>query len=213
MEVPDTGLSGRSSDEFTRLSSKESSSSIVFQRMAGSQDAGMQILRVGLVIVLLWIGGLKFADYEADSIVPFVANSPLFSWAYSHAAPEYRKYMNKEGELVRSNRAWQESNRTYLISHLLGITIVSLGIAIALHKPFPQVAAFGSVLLVGMTFVTLSFLITTPEAWVPSLGDSNHGFPFLSGAGRLIVKDFIMLGAALVTMADSARAYLKRIST
>jgi uncharacterized membrane protein YkgB len=38
----------------------------------------------------------------------------------------------------------------------------------------------------------------------------EHGFPLLSGAGRLVVKDAIMMGAALVTMADSARAYLRR---
>ena len=31
---------------------------------------GMGLLRLGLVIVLLWIGGLKFASYEADGIVP-----------------------------------------------------------------------------------------------------------------------------------------------
>jgi uncharacterized membrane protein YkgB len=26
-------------------------------------------------------------------------------------------------------------------------------------------------------FVTLSFLITTPDAWVSALGDAQHGFP------------------------------------
>ena len=46
--------------------------------------------------------------------------------------------------------------------------------------------------------------------WVPSLGDAQHGFPYLSGAGRLVVKDAIMMGAALVTMADSAKAYLRK---
>jgi uncharacterized membrane protein YkgB len=61
-----------------------------------------------------------------------------------------------------------------------------------------------------MSFVTLTFLITTPECWVPSLGNGEHGFPLLSGAGRLVVKDAIMMGAALVTMADSAKAYLRR---
>ena len=40
---------------------------------------GMGMLRLGLVVVLVWIGGLKFADYEADSIVPLVANIPLMS--------------------------------------------------------------------------------------------------------------------------------------
>jgi uncharacterized membrane protein YkgB len=43
---------------------------------------------------------------------------------------------------------------------------------------------------------------------VPALGDTAHGVPYLSGAGRLVLKDAIMMGAALVTMADSAKAYL-----
>jgi 2-polyprenyl-6-methoxyphenol hydroxylase-like FAD-dependent oxidoreductase len=29
-----------------------------------------------------------------------------------------------------------------------------------------------------------AFLITTPEAWVPAVGDAAHGFPYLSGVGR-----------------------------
>jgi uncharacterized membrane protein YkgB len=64
--------------------------------------------------------------------------------------------------------------------------------------------------LILMALTTLSFLITTPEAWVAPLGDSAHGFPFLSGVGRLVIKDAIMLGAAVTTMADSAKAYLRR---
>jgi uncharacterized membrane protein YkgB len=47
---------------------------------------------------------------------------------------------------------------------------------------------------------------------VPPLGDAHHGFPYLSGRGRLVVKDAIMLGAAVVTMADSAKAYLRKRS-
>ena len=168
------------------------------------------MLRLGLVIVLVWIGSLKFASYEADSIVPLVANSPFASFLYHHPAPEYRKYLNKEGEVIPAHQLWHESNGTYAVSYGLGVVIVTLGLLIALHPFLPQISAIGSLLLVGMSFVTLSFLITTPEAWVPALGDVHHGFPYLSGVGRLIVKDCIMLGAALVTMSDSARAYLKR---
>jgi reactive chlorine resistance protein C len=61
-----------------------------------------------------------------------------------------------------------------------------------------------------MSLTTLSFLVTTPECWVPSLGGPEHGVPLLSGAGRLVVKDAIMLGAAMVTMADSAKAALRK---
>jgi hypothetical protein len=47
---------------------------------------------------------------------------------------------------------------------------------------------------------------------VPAVADTTHGFPYLSGAGRLIIKDVIMFGAAVVTLADSAKAYLSRSS-
>jgi uncharacterized membrane protein YkgB len=182
----------------------------IYARAASLDRIGLGLLRLGLVVVLVWIGGLKFARYEADGIVPLVANSPLMSFFYHHPAPEYRPYMNREGELIPAHRDWHETNGTYPFAYGLGVVIVSIGILIALHPVLPQVAAAGSFLLILMSLTTLSFLITTPEAWVPALGDSAHGFPFLSGTGRLVVKDAIMLGAAVTTMADSAKAYLQR---
>jgi reactive chlorine resistance protein C len=172
---------------------------------------GMGFLRFGLVIVLLWIGGLKFVPYEADSIVPLVANSPAMSFFYRYPAPEYKQYMNKEGEVNAAHREWQELNGTYPFSHYLGALIVLIGVLIALHPFLPQIAAVGSALLILMACITLSFLVTTPEAWVPALGDSAHGFPYLSGVGRLIIKDAVMLGAAVVTLADSAKMYLRTV--
>jgi len=182
----------------------------IYAKAASLDRIGLGLLRLGLVVVLVWIGGLKFARYEADGIVPLVANSPLMSFFYHHPAPEYRPYMNREGELIPAHRDWHETNGTYPFAYGLGVVIVSIGILIALHPVLPQVAAVGSFLLILMALTTLSFLITTPEAWVPPLGDSAHGFPFLSGTGRLVVKDAIMLGAAVTTMADSAKAYLQR---
>jgi uncharacterized membrane protein YkgB len=67
----------------------------------------------------------------------------------------------------------------------------------------------GATLAFLTPFVTLSFLITTPEAWVAALGDAQHGFPYLSGAGRLVLKDVMLLAGALLVMADSARALLE----
>jgi uncharacterized membrane protein YkgB len=182
----------------------------IYGKAASLDRIGLGLVRLGLVVVLVWIGGLKFARYEADGIVPLVANSPLMSFFYHHPAPEYRPYMNREGELIPSHRDWHETNGTYPFSYGLGVLIVAIGILIALHPVLPQVAAAGSFLLILMALTTLSFLITTPEAWVPALGDSAHGFPFLSGIGRLVIKDAIMLGAAVTTMADSAKTYLRR---
>lgn len=181
----------------------------LFELASGMDRAGVAVTRVGLIVVLLWIGGLKAFRYEADGIVPFVANSPFMSFFYSDPGG-YKSHMNPEGKLAPENRVWHEANRTYEFAYGLGAVIVLYGLLLCLHPWLPQAAALGSFLVFVMSFVTLSFLITTPECWVPDLGDVEHGFPYLSGRGRLVVKDAIMMGAALVTMADSAKAYLRK---
>ena len=54
----------------------------------------------------------------------------------------------------------------------------------------------GGLLTFGMSIVTLSLLITTWEVYVPDLGGDtctrHYGFPYLLGAGRLVLKDIIM---------------------
>jgi Protein of unknown function, DUF417 len=46
------------------------------------EAAGRELARYGLVVVVAWIGLMKFTAYEAEGIRPFVANSPLLSWVY-----------------------------------------------------------------------------------------------------------------------------------
>jgi reactive chlorine resistance protein C len=182
----------------------------LFETAARADRPGIMVTRIGLFVVLAWIGGLKVFNYEDEGIVPFVANSPFMSFFYRQPAGEYRQHMNPAGEVVPANREWHERNGTYLFAYGLGAVIVAYGIMIALHPWLPQVAAIGSFLVFLMSFVTLSFLITTPECWVPALGSREHGFPLLDLPGLLVVKDSIMMGAALVTMADSAKAYLRQ---
>ena len=182
----------------------------LFGLAARLDRVGITVTRIGLVVVLVWIGGLKVFAYEDEGIVPFVANSPLMSFFYKAPAGEYRQHMNREGELVPANREWHERNGTYPFAYGLGAVIVAFGVMIALHPWLPQVAAVGSFLVFLMSFVTLSFLVTTPECWVPALGSPEHGFPLLDLPGLLVVKDSVMMGAALVTMADSAKAYLRK---
>ena len=180
----------------------------VFYYAAGLQNSGVHIARWGIVIVLLWIGGLKAFRYEAVGIVPFVANSPTMNFFYKYEAPEYKKHMNKEGEYKPDNISWHEANNTYIFSYGLGAFIILIGVLIALYPIWPAASAIGSFLAFIMSLVTLSFLVTTPETWVPPLGDAEHGFPYLSAAGRLVIKDVIMLGASIVTMAQAANTHL-----
>lgn len=61
---------------------------------------GMKFIRIAILVVFVWIGGLKYFHYEADGIVPFVANSPFMSFFYAKGAPEYKEHKNAEGAFV-----------------------------------------------------------------------------------------------------------------
>ena len=150
------------------------------------------------------------SHYEAEGIVPFVANSPFMSFFYSKQAPEYKTYKLKEGEVDKVKNEWHEANNTYSYARGLGILIMTIGVLTFLGIFFPRVGLVGAVLVVIMTIGTLSFLVTTPECWVPDLGSGEHGFPLLSGAGRLVIKDTAIIAGALVLISDSAQRILKK---
>ncbi len=177
--------------------------------IAVSQRHFINVARAAILIVMVWIGGLKIYQYEADGIVPFVANSPLMSFFYSKEAPEYQEYKNPEGKTVQKNIDWHTENGTYVFSYGLGAVIIVIGILTFLGIWFPRIGFWGGMLTFGMSLVTLSFLITTPEVYVPNLGGDfptpQHGFPYLSGAGRLVLKDVIMLAVGLICASDCAQ--------
>ena len=182
----------------------------VLEIAASIKGVGINFIRIAIFIIFVWIGGLKFWNYEAEGIVPFVANSPFMSFFYTKDAPEYKDYKLKEGEFDKVKHEWHEANNTYTFSHGLGIAIMTFGVLTLLGIWFPKVGFVGTGLVILMTLGTLSFLITTPEAWVPDLGSGEHGFPLLTGAGRLVIKDVCILASAIVVLSDCARRILKR---
>ena len=140
---------------------------------------GRHAVRYGLVLVLLWIGGMKFTAYDAEGLSGFVSNSPLMSWAY----------------LVFSVQGF---------STLLGATEIAIALLIAARPLSARAALIGSALAPGMFLTTLSFLLTTPGVWEASAG----GFPALSVVpGQFLIKDFVLLGASLWLFGDDWRAF------
>ncbi|ETF07119.1 membrane protein [Pseudomonas atacamensis] len=177
------------------------------QQLGKLDRLGIPLMRVAIAIVFLWIGALKFVPYEADSITPFVANSPVMSFFYEHPQ-DYKAHLTHEGELNADRRAWQTANNTYGFSTGLGVVEILIGLLVLSNPLSRRTGLLGGALAFATPLVTLSFLVTTPEAWVAALGDGQHGFPYLSGAGRLVLKDVLMLTGALPVMADSARQLL-----
>jgi reactive chlorine resistance protein C len=105
---------------------------------------GKQRVRLGLVIVLTWIGALKFTAYEAMGIQSLVAYSPVINWLCDFLS-------------VRS------------FSAMLGCIEIGTAALLSLRYVSPMASAAGSVLGIGLFATTLSMLFTTP-GWESSLG-------------------------------------------
>lgn len=141
------------------------------------EAAGRHATRFGLVLVLVWIGGMKFTAYEAEGISGFVANSPLMFWAYQ---------VFSKGQF----------------SVILGAAELLIAVLIAARPFSAKLSAVGSALAAGMFLTTLTFLFSTPGVIEPSLG-----FPALSALpGQFLIKDAVLLGAALWTAGEALRA-------
>jgi len=137
------------------------------------ERVGAFFIRYGLVLVLGWIGTMKFTAYEAAGIKTLVETSPFMSWMYKALSLQ-------------------------ATSNIIGIAELTAAVLIAIRPLAPKLSAIGSVLAVFTFLTTLTFLFSLP-GWEESLG----GFPALSGSGGFLLKDIVLLGAALFTLGDS----------
>jgi reactive chlorine resistance protein C len=130
-------------------------------------------MRYGLVTTFMWIGALKLTDYEVENAEPLVFASPLTS-------------------RLREKLGAQKLR-------LVGVTQITLGTLIAAEPVASRVSPVGSFGAAGMMLGTPSFLVRTPEAWREGPG----GYRKLSVLGENLLKDTVLLGAALLTAAES----------
>ena len=144
--------------------------------LPGLTSAGFSVTRCALATCFLWIGALKFTDYEVENAEPLVTASPLTS--------QLRQKLGARK-----------------LARLIGVTQITLGALIAARPFAPRASAAGSFGAAGMMLGTLSFLATTPGAW-----QDGRGVPQLSVLGEALLKDGVLFGACLLTAADSLRA-------
>lgn len=140
-------------------------------------NLGALITRYGLVVVIGWIGLMKFTEFEAKGIEPLVSNSPLMSWVY-------------------------EIFSVTAFSALLGAVEVAAALLLAVKPLAPKISALGSIIAIGLFVATLSFLVTTPGVFEAAEG----GFPMLSSTGQFLIKDLVLLGASVWTLSDALRS-------
>lgn len=142
--------------------------------------SGAIVLRYGLVLLVLWFGLFKFTPTEAQAIQPLVANSPILSWLYALTG-------------VRG------------ASRVIGLAEVTIALLIAARPFAPRASAVGSLGAIAMFLTTLSFLATTPGSW-----GRVDGLLVPMGAGSFLIKDLLLLGAALWTASEALAAQRSR---
>ncbi len=126
----------------------------------------------GIILVLAWIGGMKFTEVEANGIEPLLRTSPFFSWLL--------EIFDKRGA-----------------SDFIGFVEISTALLL-LGWFFNRTLFMAGATLCVITFLgTLSFLITLP-GWQETLG----GFPALSSSGHFLLKDLVMLAATFLLVAE-----------
>ena len=137
---------------------------------------GRYLTLYGLVLVFIWIGMMKFTAYEAGAIEGLVASSPLMSWLYA--------IFDQRGA-----------------ANLIGSVEIGAAVLLATRPWSALAGALGAALVAITTMVTLTFLFSAP-GWEPSLG----GFPALSVVpGQFLLKDVVLLGAALWLLGDALK--------
>lgn len=140
---------------------------------------GQLSARIGMALVIGWIGAMKFTSYEAHGISGFVENSPLLSWLYKVLTVQQ-------------------------LSNALGVVELAIAVGLMLGLAFPRIAIASALAAFGMFATTLSFMVTTPGTFEQSLG-----FPALSVVpGQFLVKDAASLGLSLLLLGEGLKQYV-----
>ena len=136
---------------------------------------GAIVMRCALGFVFLWAGGLKFTSFEATTISPFVANSPLVGW-------------------------WHALLGIQGTSNMLGVVEIATGLLLLAGFVKPMLSVIGGALAAIALLITLTFFFTTPGVAEPAAG----GFPAISAIpGQFLLKDLGLFGIAIFLLGAS----------
>jgi uncharacterized membrane protein YkgB len=143
-------------------------------------DFDYHLVRASMVFIFLIFGYQKWFQYEADTLIPYISNGPLFFWMY----PVFG---------VRG-ASWFLGVSEWLFGALmfLGFWNKKLGILGDLGACFSFIA-------------TVTIIPFMPDGWAASAG----GFPAMTGNVPFLMKDVVLLAVSFYLLKqDLVRAAL-----
>lgn len=136
-------------------------------------SAGRWIALLGVVLVLLLIGILKFTQIEIDGLKPIIGGTLWLAWMYP---------------------AFGEAGASYL----LGVVEIATAVLLIL-SPWSVRAGIAGGALASLTFFVTSTIMLAIPIWEAGSG----GFPWLNAMGTFLIKDVALLGIALGILGES----------
>ncbi|WP_134088529.1 DUF417 family protein [Olivibacter sp. XZL3] len=101
---------------------------------------GFYVSLFGAVLILLWIGALKFTLAEAQAIKPYIEHHPFSGWMY---------------------RAFSIQT----VSNIVGMVEIIVAVLVLISLKVPSIKRYAGIGVCIIFSVTLSFLFTTPNIW------------------------------------------------
>lgn len=150
----------------------------VHARERGCGDGARRALYglwLGQLLVLVWIGLMKFTAVEAQGVAGLMRASPLFAWLYGP--------LSEQGA-----------------SNLIGAIELATAALIALWPWRPQAARWGLWAAIATYLLTNSFLFTTPD-WQPGYGAPYVG----GTGQFLLKDLLLLAGAAVLALSAPPR--------
>jgi uncharacterized membrane protein YkgB len=144
-----------------------------------SEDLEYHLLRASMVIIFLFFGYTKWHQYGAQTMIPFISNSPFISWLYP-------VFGVRGGARFLGASEW---------------TICALLYAGFWDKRFGILGALGSTITFLTTVTIIPFM---PNGWDPAAG-----FPAMAGNVPFLMKDVVLLAVSFYLLKqDIARLSL-----
>lgn len=130
---------------------------------------GALLVTYALALVFVWFGCLKFTQYEAAGIAPFVMNSPAVTW-------------------------WHSLFGIAGTSHMLGIYEILTGLLLAARLFSARLASIGGAMATIGFLVTVSFMFSTPGVVQPGF---DNPLALSAVPGQFLLKDVVLLAVSI----------------
>ena len=130
-------------------------------------DLDLHLVRGSMILIYLLFGYQKWFEYEAQTLVPFIANGPLTFWMYPVFGQHGASYFLGVSEwLTAALLIWGFWN--------------------------PRAGILGAILSVGTFITTVTIIPFLLDGW-----DPVAGFPAMKGNVSFTMKDVVLLAVSI----------------